>query len=152
MEHMFAQLGYAGHPREDLSSRVHWSKVGKLNDNELSLKEKWLHGFFIGLFCHLYLALFSVKRFPTPLKTDFRSTLTSTGAVTSLLTSHHRYFWKHFKYHAIQTSGWGGRVRVEDVIDSLAMTKGWWPLHFYTLQPWTQLQPSAWPWTTAPAM
>ena len=46
MEHMFAQPGYASHPGEDLSSRVHWSKVGKLNDNVLSLKEKWLHGFF----------------------------------------------------------------------------------------------------------
>ena len=33
-------------------------------------------------FCLLYLALFPVKRFPTPLKTDFRSTLTYTGAIT----------------------------------------------------------------------
>ena len=38
--------------------------------------------FFSVSFCLLYFALFSVKRFPTPLKTDFPSTLTSTGAIT----------------------------------------------------------------------
>ena len=84
MEHMFAQLGYAGHPREDLSSRVHWSKVRKLNDNVLSLykKKSGYMDFLSVSFCLLYFALFSVKRFPTPLKTDFRSILTCTGAVT----------------------------------------------------------------------